>query len=195
VIEDDYDSEFRYHGRPLAALQAIDQYRRVVYVGTFSKLMFPGLRLGYLIAPLELVDAFRAAHLSVDVHAHLLEQAVTSDFMNTRNFEQHLRRMRVLYSERQKVLFQEAARAGSGLRLEGSNGGLHLVGWISERLCDRRVAQDAAKAGVHVWPLSLHCFEARLPPALLLGYAGTKAADLRDGMATLASILMEASTG
>jgi GntR family transcriptional regulator / MocR family aminotransferase len=195
VVEDDYDSEFRYQGRPLAALQAIDQYQRVIYVGTFSKLMFPGLRLGYLIAPLELVDAFLAAHLSVDMHAHLLDQAVTSDFMNTRHFEQHLRRMRVLYGERQRVLYQEAAGMGSALRLEGSDGGLHLVGWISERLCDRRVAQEAAKAGIHVWPLSLHCFEARLPPALLLGYAGAKAADLREGIATLASILSQASMG
>ncbi|GCE45020.1 transcriptional regulator, GntR family domain / Aspartate aminotransferase [Rhodococcus wratislaviensis] len=186
VVEDDYDSEFRYRGRPLAALQAIDRYQRVIYVGTFSKVMFPGLRLGYLIAPEELVDGFVAAHLSTDVHAHLLDQAVLSDFMEAGHFARHLRRMRVLYGKRQQILVREAMRRLDGaLRIEGSDGGLHLVGWLPEHLDDRVVAETAAREGIHVWPLSLHCMDAELPPALLIGYAGTKESDIPRGIDTL----------
>ena len=159
VVEDDYDSEFRYLGRPLAALQAIDRHERVVYVGTFSKAMFPSLRLGYLIAPRDLVDGFTAAHLSTDMHAHLLDQAVLADFMREGHFTRHLRRMRVRYGERQKLLVREARRLGTRLRVESSHGGLHLVGWLPENLDDRSVAAEAARHDIHVWPLSLHSIE------------------------------------
>jgi GntR family transcriptional regulator / MocR family aminotransferase len=183
VVEDDYDSEFRYRGRPLAALHAIDRYQRVIYVGTFSKVMFPALRLGYLIAPPELVDGFVAAHLSTDVHAHLLDQAVLADFMEAGHFTRHLRRMRVLYGKRQQTFVREAQRALNGsVRVDDSDGGLHLVGWLPENLDDRAVADTAARHGIHLWPLSLHCLDVDLPPALLLGYAGVKEADIPRGI-------------
>ncbi|TQC38353.1 PLP-dependent aminotransferase family protein, partial [Rhodococcus sp. WS4] len=190
IVEDDYDSEFRYRGRPLVALQAIDKHRRVIYVGTFSKIMFPGLRLGYLIAPTELVDGFAAAHLSTDMHAHLLDQAVLADFMNAGHFTRHLRRMRVLCGKRQQLLVAEAkSRLGSRLRIENPDGGLHLVGWLPEGHDDQAVADLASRRRLHLWPLSTHCVEADLPPALLLGYAGIKERDIGDGVATLDRIL------
>jgi GntR family transcriptional regulator/MocR family aminotransferase len=190
IVEDDYDSEFRYRGRPLVALQAIDKHRRVIYVGTFSKVMFPGLRLGYLIAPADLVDGFAAAHLSTDMHAHLLDQAVLADFMIAGHFTRHLRRMRVLCGKRQQLLVAEAtSRLGSHLRIEDPDGGLHLVGWLPEGHDDQAVAELAARRRLHLWPLSTHCVEADLPPALLLGYAGIKERDIADGVATLARII------
>ncbi|WP_213575870.1 PLP-dependent aminotransferase family protein [Rhodococcus sp. USK13] len=190
IVEDDYDSEFRYRGRPLVALQAIDKHHRVIYVGTFSKIMFPGLRLGYLIAPTELVDGFAAAHLSTDMHAHLLDQAVLADFMQAGHFTRHLRRMRVLCGNRQQLLVAEAKRQlGNSLRIEDPGGGLHLVGWLPEDRDDQTVAELAARQRLHLWPLSTHCIEADLPPALLLGYAGIKERDIGNGVATLARIL------
>ena len=101
IVEDDYDAEFRYVGKPHAAL-AIDTQQRVIYVGTFSKVLFPSLRLGYIIAPAELVDGFLAAHLSTDMHAHVIDQAVVADFIDQGHFARHLRRMRVLHHERQQ---------------------------------------------------------------------------------------------
>jgi len=100
IVEDDYDAEFRYVGKPHAALMAIDAHQRVIYVGTFSKSLFPGLRLGYVIAPPDLVDGFVAAHLSTDMHAHLIDQAVVADFIDQGHFARHLRRVRVLHLER-----------------------------------------------------------------------------------------------
>lgn len=189
VVEDDYDSEFHYHGRPLAALQAIDQHERVIYVGTFSKAVFPGLRLGYLIAPAALVDGFTAAHLSTDMHANLLDQAVLTEFIRDGHLLRHLRRMRVLYRERQQMLIRAAQRLQGRLRIEPSDGGLHVVGWLPEHLDDRAVALGLAERGVHAWPLSLHCLEANRPPALLLGYAGTTERDIRTGIEALDGVL------
>ena len=190
IVEDDYDSEFRYRGRPLAALQAIDRRGRVIYVGTFSKVMFPGLRLGYLIAPAELVDAFAAVHLSTDMHAHLLDQAVLTDFMAAGHFARHLRRMRVLYGKRQQRLVREAHRVlGDRLRLAGSDGGLHLIGWLPDGMADTSVADRAARRNVHVWPLSTHCVETPRAPALLLGYAGTTEREITAGVGVLRDIL------
>lgn len=194
IVEDDYDCEFRYVGRPLTALQAIDQHERVIYVGTFSKVMFPGLRLGYLIAPHELVDAFVAAHTSTDVHAHLLDQAVLSDFMQSTHFTRHLRRMRVLYGERQQALLHESRRLTGLLRVDPSAGGLHLVGWLPEGTDDQRIATLAAKHQIHVWPLSLHCIDVQRPPALLLGYAGTRERDVRTGIDVLGTVLRRHTT-
>lgn len=189
VIEDDYDSQFHYRSRPLAALQAIDRDHRVIYVGTFSKVIFPGLRLGYLIVPLELVDAFRAAHLCTDVHSHLLDQAVLSDFMRTGHFSAHLRRMRIVYGNRLKTLLQESKRLHERMRVPNTSGGLHVVGWLTDDADDTAVAAAAARQNLHVWPMSMHCLTVTLPPALLLGYSGTTERDIHAGIDTLAAVL------
>src|SRR5262249_4356701 len=115
VVEDDYDSEFRYTGRPLAALQGLDRTGRVLYLGTFSKVLFPALRLGYLVVPPDLVDAFTAARAATDRQAATLTQAVVTDFIDEGHFLRHLRRMRTLYAERQEVLLRAARREWGGL--------------------------------------------------------------------------------
>ncbi|WP_272952266.1 PLP-dependent aminotransferase family protein [Mycolicibacterium vanbaalenii] len=194
VIEDDYDAEFRYVGKPLAALTAIDTHQRVVYVGTFSKVLFPSLRLGYIIAPEAIVDGFIAAHLSTDMHAHLIDQAVVTDFMEQGHFANHLRRMRVLYRERQQLLIQEAERIGGRIALAPSDGGLHLVGQLADIGDDTAIAKSALQQGVHVWPLSIHHYHPSRSSALLLGYAGTPKRDMRAGFNVLAKVLQDRPT-
>jgi GntR family transcriptional regulator / MocR family aminotransferase len=189
IVEDDYDAEFRYVGRPLAALKAIDNHQRVIYIGTFSKVLFPGLRLGYLVAPTDLVDGFVAAHLGSDMHAHLIDQAVVADFMDLGHFVHHLRRMRVLYHERQHQLIREAERLGERLTLTPSDGGLHLVGRLPSGSVDTAAAEDALRQGVHVWPLSIHHYGSSHTAGLLLGYAGTTFADMRCGVDVLDNVL------
>jgi GntR family transcriptional regulator/MocR family aminotransferase len=193
IVEDDYDAEFRYAGKPLVALKAIDPHHRVIYVGTFSKVLFPTLRLGYLIAPEEIVDGFVAAHLSTDIHAHLIDQAVVADFIEQGHLARHLRRMRVLHLERQHMLLREAERIGDHVRLTGSDGGLHLVARLPDGRNDIAVSKAASRQGVHVWPLSIHRHHPAGGGALLLGYAGTSREDMRFGVGVLEQIFTEPS--
>jgi GntR family transcriptional regulator/MocR family aminotransferase len=187
VVEDDYDAEFRYVGRPLTALQGIDGRGRVIYVGTFSKSLFPGLRLGYLVAPLPLVDGFIAAHLSTDMHVRVLEQVVLTDFIRDGHFERHLRRMRLLYAERQAVVVEAAKRELAGaVDINPAENGLHLIGWLAPGLDDGLVAREAATQGVDVWPLSLHSLRPYPRAALLLGYASLTPQEIQCGMQRLA---------
>src|SRR5262249_24442085 len=130
ILEDDYDSEYRYAGRPLASLQGLDQAGRVLYLGSFSKVLFPALRLGYLIVPPHLVDDFVAAHAVLDGPAPLFEQGVLADFLTEGHFVRHVRRMRVLYAERQAALVRAAARdLGGLLDVRAAEAGMHLIGW------------------------------------------------------------------
>jgi GntR family transcriptional regulator / MocR family aminotransferase len=194
VIEDDYDAEFRYAGRPRTALQGIDGRGCVIYVGTFSKALFPGLRLGYLVVPHNLVDAFTAAHLATDMHTHVLEQAVVADFLQGGHLDRHLRRMRVRYAERQAWLVEAARRELDGvLDVRAADSGLHLVGWLAPGLDDVMVARHAAAEGVDTWPLSLHALRPYPRHALLLGYASLTASEIHFGVRGLARAV--AATG
>jgi GntR family transcriptional regulator / MocR family aminotransferase len=190
VVEDDYDAEFRYVGKPLTALQGIDGRGCVIYVGTFSKSLFPGIRLGYLVAPPRLVDGFVAAHLATDMHAHLLEQAVLADFIEGGHFERHLRRMRLLYAERQAAVVDAAKHELGGiLEVNPADSGLHLMGWLASGLDDACAAREAANVGVDVWPLSLHSLRPYHRAALLLGYAGLSRQETQSGIQRLARAL------
>jgi GntR family transcriptional regulator/MocR family aminotransferase len=133
VVEDDYDSEFRYAGRPLAALQGLDRDGRVIYLGTFSKTLFPSLRLGYLVVPEDLVDSFMAARIVMDRQPSTLTQAVVANFIEEGHFLRHVRRMRTLYSERQEALLRAARRELDGvLDVRPCETGLHLMGWLPD---------------------------------------------------------------
>ena len=151
VLEDDYDSEFRYAGRPLPCLQGLDVERqdaagpaRVLYIGTFSKTLAPALRLGYLIVPDALVDAFRAARAVLDRHAPTLAQGVLADFIAEGHYARHVRRVRAVYAERQAALLAAAEAELAGLlTLTPDPAGLHLVG----RLAPGLDAEEAAAAG------------------------------------------------
>jgi GntR family transcriptional regulator/MocR family aminotransferase len=172
IIEDDYDSEFRYRGKPLPSLQGLDRYGRVIYVGTFSKTLFPSLRLGFMVLPLALVDVFRSVRSALDAHSPVIEQGVLASFVAEGHYARHVRRMRILYQERQSILIEAAARELQGLlRLDGTDGGMHLVGWLPRRVNDVDATNHAKSWGVIASPLSLCTMGPRPDTGLLLGYA------------------------
>jgi GntR family transcriptional regulator/MocR family aminotransferase len=188
IVEDDYDSEYRYSSRPLASLQGLDAHGRVIYVGTFAKVLFPSIRLGYLVVPPDLVDAFATGNSLIIGHAPSIEQAVVADFIAEGHFARHLRRTRALYSTRRQVLLEAIQeRLADRLNVQPSEAGMHLVGWLPPGVDDRLVSQQAAERGVVARALSLHYGEAPPRGGLVLGYAAFGPAEIRGAMARLAS--------
>lgn len=187
ILEDDYDSEYRYDGRPLASLQGVDEHETVIYVGSFSKVLFPGLRLGYVIVPPGLVDAFMAVRGSIDYHPAALEQLVLTDFITEGHFSRHIRRMRALYAERRSALLD--ALAPLPFEIDAPETGMHLVAWLPPGLDESRVVEAAAEQGVTVFPVSMFAMNAALRGGLLLGYAAVDADTLRQGVARLTTAL------
>jgi GntR family transcriptional regulator/MocR family aminotransferase len=192
IFEDDYDSEFRYASRPLPALQGLDRAGCVLYAGTFSKVTFPSLRLGYLVVPPPLLDVFAAVRHFADFHSPFLEQAVMTDFIVEGHFERHIRRMRAIYHERQVLLVNLAReRLGGLLDVRPADAGMTVVGWLGGGLDDVATSRAAERAGLHVLPVSPLAVRP-LPPALLLGYAGVRDDEIRDGVNKLAIVLEQA---
>jgi GntR family transcriptional regulator/MocR family aminotransferase len=190
VLEDDYDSEYRYAGRPLAALQGLDREGRVIYLGTFSKVLFPALRLGYLVVPPDLVEAFVAARAMVDRHSPTLDQAALADFIAEGHFARHIRRMRGLYAERQAILVEAARQQLAGLLdVPPAEAGMHLVGWLPAGVDDVDASQRAAAHGVEAPPLSLYSLEPLRRRGLLLGYTAVGEKEIREGVQRLAKAL------
>lgn len=189
VLEDDYDSEYRYSGRPLEALQGLDTAGRVVYAGTFSKVLFPALRLGYLVVPPDLVDAFVAARELSDRQSPGMEQAVLAEFIAEGHFVRHLRRTRALYARRQEILLDEASRQLAGrLEVEPAEAGMHLVGWLAGEN-DRKASRLAAKHGVEAPAISLYGGPPDGRGGLMLGYAAVSEDGIRSGVRRLAEAL------
>jgi GntR family transcriptional regulator/MocR family aminotransferase len=199
ILEDDYDSEYRYAGRPLAALQGLDPAGRVIYAGTFSKVLFPSLRLGYLVVPADLVDAFVAARALADRHSPSVTQAALADFIDGGHFARHIRRTRALYAERQAALVQAVGRTLDGeLEVTPAHAGMHLVGWLPRGVDDRRASRAALAHEVDAPPLS--GFRAR--PArggerggLMLGYAAYTPREIDDACLRLAGALRTVRRG
>jgi len=194
VIEDDYDSEFRYAGRPLAAMQGLDRDGRVIYVGSFSKSLFPSLRLGYLVAPPALVDAFLAARATLDDHAPMIAQPALADFIAEGHFAAHLRRMRRLYAARQQALLDAAARHLENLlRLAPDQAGMHLVAellpGLARRMDDRSAAARANAAGLAAIALSTFYMGRPRRQGLLLGYAAMREEEMDAAVQRLAAAL------
>jgi GntR family transcriptional regulator/MocR family aminotransferase len=189
IIEDDYDSEYRFAGRPLATLQGLDEANSVIYVGTFSKVLFPALRLGYLILPPTLVEAFLAARHFIDIHPPLLEQASLAEFITEGHFGRHLRRMRGLYAERRDTLL--GALADLPLELYASETGMHCMGWLPAGLKDADVARAAAAQQVDVTPISKFRLDAPGRDGLMLGYAGVDKPHILKGARRLAVALKD----
>ena len=193
ILEDDYDGEFRYSGRPLMALHALDAANRVLYLGSFSRALLPSLRLGYLVLPPELADAFLASRALSDDSPPLVTQSVTAEFMNEGHFARHLRRMRSIYGERRQALLEGAERELKGLlELQPDETGLHLVGWLSQGISERRACRAAAQNGVDVRPLS-DCWLKPPPKAgLLLGFAGFTPRQIQTALGRLGEALRSA---
>jgi GntR family transcriptional regulator/MocR family aminotransferase len=190
ILEDDYSSEYRYHGRPLASLQGLDTHGQVVYIGTFSKVLFPALRLGYLVVPPDLVNTFSNAHALIARHTPLLEQAILADFIAEGHFARHIRHMRALYARRQQVLVEAAQQELTGLLdVSAHEAGMHLVGWLPDGADDREIAQRIATVGLSAPALSEFGLSTNLRPGLLLGYAGVDEEEIRQGVRRLAKVL------
>lgn len=194
IFEDDYDREFRYSGRPFPALQGLDRHGSVIHAGTFSKVMFPGLRLGYVVLPPGLVGSFAAAKSISTRHAPVLEQTVLCDFITMGHFGRHVRRMREEYAHRLSVLMESAREHLAGLlEISSVEAGLQTVGWLCgpSRLDSETVARLAADRDVDVTPLIRHAHGriARAEYGLQLGFAAVDAAEIRRGVRTLAAVL------
>lgn len=171
VLEDDYDSEFRYSGRPLPALQGLDSDNRVIYAGSFSKVLYPSLRIGYLVVPDDLVDAFQAAQTVLSQGVPTLPQVVLAEFMEQGRFSAHIRRMRVAYAERQQVLLKALEKHGDGiLEVSATDAGMHLMAWLPDGVSDSGVAEQLWKNGIEAVPLSIYTVDPYPRSGLLLGF-------------------------
>ncbi len=188
ILEDDYDSEFRYEGRPVEAVQGLDRHGRTIYAGTLSKVLSPALRLGYLVVPEELAEAFAAVKWLSDRHTPTLEQAAVADFMAEGHFERHLRRLRTRNARRRAALLEAIEEhLGDRVRVTGTNAGVHLLVWLHdiapEDLGD--LIERAAGDGVGVYSCVPYFLAPPAEAGLLLGYATLSSGEIREGIRRL----------
>jgi GntR family transcriptional regulator/MocR family aminotransferase len=196
VVEDDYDSEFQYEGRPVEAVQGLDPAGRVLYVGTFSKVLFPSMRLAYLIAPEPLVPTIAALKFLTHTHTPTFEQEVLADFIAEGHFERHLRRTRRRNASRRRALLEALSDTlGDRVEIAGANAGLHVVVWLRDldpsRLPDLR--ERAAARGVGLYPVAPYYMKPPARAGLLFGYASLTESDIREGVAVLGDVLRSLS--
>jgi GntR family transcriptional regulator / MocR family aminotransferase len=193
ILEDDYDSEFRYSGRPVPAMQGLDRHGVVLFAGSFSKVLFPSLRLGYLVVPPDLVDPVAATLSVTNRHAPLLEQATLCDFIVEGHFGRHLRRMRQIYAERLETLVTAVSDAFQNRALQVSDvqAGLQTVAELIRGHADERVAKAAALRNVEVTPLSRYYWGSRSVVHLHLGFAAVDVKEIRRGVRELAIAIEE----
>lgn len=190
IFEDDYDSEYRYSGRPVPALQGLDRAGVVIFGGSFSAVMFPALRLGYLVVPPEMVGIFAAAQSVSTHHPPLPGQAVLCDFIREGHFARHIRRMREIYAERLAVLLQAASKELHGL-LEISNveAGLQTIGCLHEGFSADKLVKAAAEKQVELKSLGRYYSREKPKNGIVLGFAAVEPRELRRGMEELAGLL------
>ncbi|MYN26428.1 MocR-like pyridoxine biosynthesis transcription factor PdxR [Duganella levis] len=172
ILEDDYDSEFRYTGRPLAALQGLDHDDRVLYMGTFSKVLYPGIKVGYLVVPPALIPAFRSALYDLQRPGQLTVQATLADFITLGHFTAHVRKIRQTYGARRELLrHMLAQKLPRSVTISREESGLHLVIELPDQVDDMALAQQAAMQGISVKALSTYYLKPPIRRGLLVGYA------------------------
>lgn len=187
IFEDDYDSEYRYCGHPIPTLQGLDPSGSVVLAGSFSKLLFPSLRLGYLVVPPGLIDKFTAVKYIMDRHSVVFDQAILCDFITEGHFGRHIRRMREIYAHRFEVLRKEVqSRLADRLRLPNTEAGVQVVGWLGDGLDAEAVAKTAIDFKVEAIPIGRFAIKARVPQGLLLGFGAVGTQELLRGVDGLA---------
>jgi GntR family transcriptional regulator/MocR family aminotransferase len=190
IIEDEYDAEYRYSGKPIASLHSLDRSGSVIYVGTFTKMLFNALRLGFIVVPERLVEAFRIARSFIDRHAPTLDQAVLTEFINEGHFGRHVRKMRQVYSDRSRLLAEEAHKRLSGLLdVEHAQSGMCTVAWIKTRVTEMALTRRAEQLGLEVVPISSFVSKYEQKPALFLGFAGCNASEIKRGVSVLEAVL------
>lgn len=191
IIEDDYNSEFRYAGRPLASLQGLDENGRVIYIGTFSKTIFPALRIGCAVMPPELIEVYTTARSLTDVHSPAIEQAILAEFIAEGHFARHIRRMRTLYEKRQNVLLSECKKHLKDLlEIEKREAGMHLVGWLPEGVDDQKIAEKAAEKKLKLSPVSAYSNKKLKRGGFVLGYTAFDEKEIKRGVKIIKEILI-----
>lgn len=174
IIEDDYDSEYRYESLPIASLHGLDVNSRVIYIGTFSKVLFPSLRIGYLVIPPDLVERFVAVRHVLDIFPPYLFQEVLSDFINEGHFTRHIRKMRQVYSEKRTALVDALkAEFGNIVEIHGTEAGMHLAVALPEGANDIEIVNQAVRERLWLWPLSRCYFGEKVRHGLILGFGST----------------------
>jgi GntR family transcriptional regulator/MocR family aminotransferase len=190
IIEDDYDSEFRYESMPIASLQGLDCNSRVLYIGTFSKVLFPSLRLGYVVVPLDLVDHFIAIRLAMDIGPPGFYQAVLADFIGEGHFARHIRRMRLLYRERRVALIDSIREElGFAVDITGGQAGMHLSLTLPKGVPDREIAAQAAKQNLWLLPLSSSYLGEASRRGFILGFGSTPVEEMAPAVRKLRKLL------
>jgi len=190
IVEDDYDSEYRYQSKPVASLQGLDEASRVIYIGTFSKVLFPSLRIGYLVVPPDLVDRFLSMRYAMDINPPHLYQAVLADFIGEGHFSRHIRRMRTLYNERRTLLVDSLQRTfGSRLRILGDMAGMHLTVTLPNGLNDSEIANRAARESLWLWPLSPSYIAKAAAHGFILGFGSTASSEIPRAVEHLRAVL------
>jgi len=193
IFEDDYDAEFRFTGPPLPSLQGIDNSGRVIYAGTMSKILYPSLRLGYIVAPEGLVDSIAKIRSAMDMHSPAIDQATLARFITEGFFLSHIKRMRKIYAERRDCFIQQFNDLLGGIfTLQVPEAGLNVVAWLKHEEDFPIVRRVTLEIGVRPSPLSLYCIQAKLKPALVFGFAGWTPAQIRESLAKLASAFRKA---
>jgi GntR family transcriptional regulator/MocR family aminotransferase len=192
IVEDDYDSEFRYSSRPIPSLQGLAQQANVIYVGTFSKVLFPSLRIGYLVVPRAMVEVFERAKWIMDRHTPILEQRVLTDFIKEGHFDRHVRRMRALYdSRRQKLVGMLENHFGNYVRIMGENSGMHLMIRLKTRWKSDDVVRRAEAAGVGLTDARVYYHGRGRGDEFVLGYAALSERKIQEGVKRLAAVLLQ----
>jgi GntR family transcriptional regulator / MocR family aminotransferase len=189
IIEDDYDSEYRYESMPVTSLQGLDRNSRVVYIGTFSKVLFPSLRLGYVVIPTDLVERFLAVRFAMDISPATFHQAVLADFVREGELARHIRRMRLLYAERRSALIENLRNElGSFVEIAGAEAGMHLCVML-KGISDREMAVRAARQNLHLLPLSPFYAGNAPQQGFILGFGSTSVEEMPDAVRKLRIVL------
>jgi GntR family transcriptional regulator / MocR family aminotransferase len=179
IVEDDYDSEYRYESMPIASMQGLDPGSRVIYIGTFSKTLFPSLRLGYIVIPPALVGRFQAVRQANDLCPSHLDQAALTDFISRGYFTRYVRKTRQLYAGRRSALTKALRKEfGSEIEILGAEAGMHLVVTLPPGFSDEKISARAAHEGLWLWPLSTAYLGTNARQGFILGIGGTKADEM-----------------
>jgi GntR family transcriptional regulator/MocR family aminotransferase len=190
IIEDDYDSEYRFEGLPVPALQGLDQNSNVIFIGTFTKLLFPSLRLGYIVLPPSLIDVFVSFRKGSDFRSSGVDQAVLTDFITEGHFGRHLRRMRNLYAHRLEAMVEYGRQYLKGiLDIQDPKAGLYTVAFLRNGMTSRHAESIAAENGIETMAIDRFTHKHHDPKGLLLGFAAFEEKAIRAGLIHLAAVL------
>ena len=193
IIEDDYDSEYRYGNLPIASLQGMDLESRVVYVGTFTKILFPALRLAYIVLPTDLIQAFNEARWAMDLCPPTFPQLVLADFISEGHFARHIRRIRLVCQERRKALVSSLRRDLDALPVLGDQAGMYLTVSLPNGILDREICERSAEEGLRIAPLS-ECYLGEIRRhGLILGYGGASVEEIEAGVRRLGGVVRSCS--